>query len=141
MIDIGQINRFLQEKLIEQHRVSVGTVEAARWLEEAELLKDSKSHSGWNLRKLLRGGRIDGQIKLPNGRWSIRVVEIGSATQLGFESSSKIGEVRAEITKDDATRVIASLCHPKIRANRAEALNQESLIPRDRGIYAWYICR
>ncbi|OQX56567.1 MAG: hypothetical protein B5M53_00760 [Candidatus Cloacimonas sp. 4484_209] len=75
MPDISAINRFIQEQLRKKGLYEVTAVEAARWLDSAGLLKDSKSHSGLRLRNLLRDKLIDGQRQEPNKRWFIDRVD------------------------------------------------------------------
>lgn len=93
MTDVGWINEYLQKRLTEEQWTEVGAVEAASWLEEAELLPDSKSRPGWNLRELLREGCIDGQVKLPNRRWLIRVVEAYNATLQDVQSINSLYQI------------------------------------------------
>ncbi len=73
MPDLYAINIRLQERLERGWLEEVGAVEAARWLDEAGLLRNHKN--GLPLRKLLRAGRIAGQEQRPNrknGAWFIR---------------------------------------------------------------------
>ncbi len=71
MSDAHVISDFLQRELIKRNLHTVTAVEAARWLDNAKLLKDSKVRPGLPLRDLLRAGRIGGQRQEPNGRWFI----------------------------------------------------------------------
>lgn len=50
---------------------SVTAVEAARWLDAVELLKDSRGRPGKPLRDLLRAKLIEGQSQAENRRWKI----------------------------------------------------------------------
>lgn len=70
-MDISKINDFLQENLRRKGLYEVSAVEAARWLNQAGLLRDSLSRPGLPLRKLLRDGKIVGQRQEPNKRWFI----------------------------------------------------------------------
>ena len=73
MPDLYAINTHLQERLERDWREEVGAAEAARWLDEAGLLRNHKN--GLPLRRLLRAGRIAGQEQRPNrknGAWFIR---------------------------------------------------------------------
>ena len=73
MPDIHAINLHLQERLEREWRDEVAAAEAATWLDQAGLLRNSKN--GLPLRSLLRAGRIAGQEQRPNqrnGRWWIR---------------------------------------------------------------------
>lgn len=75
MPDILAINLHLQERLEREWREEVAAVEAASWLDDAGLLRDSRNRNGLPLRNLLRAGRIAGQEQRPNrrnGRWWIR---------------------------------------------------------------------
>ena len=57
--DVEEINRFLQARLRGSGRQSASAVDAARWLDEHGLLRDSPSRPGKPLRDLLRGGLIE----------------------------------------------------------------------------------
>ncbi len=73
MPDLYTINIHLQERLEQDWRDEVRAPEAARWLDEASLLKNH--NNGLPLRRLLRAGRIAGQQQRPNrknGAWFIR---------------------------------------------------------------------
>jgi hypothetical protein len=70
-VDVTAINAFLQAELHKRGRGEVPAVEAARWLDEAGLLRDSDHRPGLPLRNLLREGQIRGQRQEPNGRWFI----------------------------------------------------------------------
>ena len=67
----NQISRFVQVRLRAERLQSVTAVDAARWLDEAGLLKDSPMRPGKPLRELLRQGKIQGQRQEPNKRWFI----------------------------------------------------------------------
>lgn len=74
---VDRINAFLQEELRRRRVAEVAAVEAARWLDEAAVLKDSGSRPGLPLRNLLRAGRIEGGVQRPpmsHGRWFIERV-------------------------------------------------------------------
>jgi hypothetical protein len=69
------VNRFLQARLRERSQQEVTAVEAARWLDEAGLLVDSRTRPGKPLRDLLRAGLVEYAEQRPNrrwGRWFIR---------------------------------------------------------------------
>lgn len=70
----GEIDRFLQAELV-RHRVGqVTAVEAAGWLDDAGLLRDSPTRPGLPLRKLLRAGVLgSGEQRPPakGGNWFI----------------------------------------------------------------------
>jgi hypothetical protein len=73
-MDVAAINAHIQRKLRLTGQTSVTAVEAARWLDEVGLLKDSLHRPGLPLRKLLRDGQIDGQRQEANSRWFIDLV-------------------------------------------------------------------
>jgi hypothetical protein len=71
---IKDINSFLQGELKRRRLPEVSAVEAARWLDTAQLLIDSASRPGAPLRRLVRAGDIRGSEQRPNqphGRWYI----------------------------------------------------------------------
>lgn len=70
-MNIDTINDYIQQQLRIRGMHSVRAVEAARWLEEASLLRDSPHRPGLPLRNLLRGGDILGRRQEPNRRWFI----------------------------------------------------------------------
>ena len=75
MADIDKINRFIQDWLRQSKSSQVSAIDAAKWLDRADLLKDSKSRPGLPLRKLLRDHLIVGQVQEVNDRWFIRRVD------------------------------------------------------------------
>jgi hypothetical protein len=70
-LHLATISLYLQHQMEKNARDSVSAVEAARWLDRAQILKDSKSRRGLPLRNLLRQGEILGQRQESNGRWFI----------------------------------------------------------------------
>jgi len=68
---ISKINEFLQNKLKRENIKEVTAVQAAKWLDMADLLRDSEYRRGLPLRNLLRAGKIIGQRQESNGRWFI----------------------------------------------------------------------
>ena len=75
MAEIEGINAHLQSRLLAEDRVEVNAVEAARWLDEQGVLADRKERPGLPLRRLLRGGLIEGaeqRPRRPYGRWRIQ---------------------------------------------------------------------
>lgn len=71
---IRAINDFLQKRLRVTSLDEVTAVEAARWLNDADLLDDDATRPGRNLRRLLNSGEIEGAIQRPNqknGNWFI----------------------------------------------------------------------
>ncbi len=75
MPNIDAINRHLQSRLARSGYEEVCAIEAAKWVDEAGLLKDSSSRPSLPLRNLLRTGKIVGQNQRPNmklGRWWIK---------------------------------------------------------------------
>ncbi len=69
--NIEAIGTFLQDELRRRGALEVPAVEAASWLDQAGLLKDSKHRPGRPLRNLLRAGQIPGQRQEANGRWFV----------------------------------------------------------------------
>jgi double-stranded uracil-DNA glycosylase len=74
MPDISRINTFLQDQLSRKGMEEVSAVEAASWLHDASILRDSESRRGKPLRDLLRQQQILGQRQEANGRWFIERV-------------------------------------------------------------------
>lgn len=70
-IDPETISRFVQDELRRRGMDQVGAVEAARWLDDTGILKDSQHRPGLPLRNLLRRQLIRGQRQEANGRWYI----------------------------------------------------------------------
>ncbi len=77
----SKISDHLQQRLADEGMSEVSAVEAARWLDEARLLRDSPSRPGKPLRDILRKHRgmqaIAGAYQdppQPHGRWFIRRV-------------------------------------------------------------------
>lgn len=69
--NVMRINLFLQDELRRRDRTEVPAVEAARWLDDAGLLRDSPIRPGLPLRDLLRAELIEGQRQEPNRRWFV----------------------------------------------------------------------
>lgn len=72
---IKEINYFLQQKLIFLELPEVTAVQAAEWLDEANILKDSPNRPGLPLRNLLREGKIIGARQEENHRWFIESIK------------------------------------------------------------------
>lgn len=73
--DHTEIAVWLQRELRRRNQSEVAAVEAARWLDRAYVLEDSRSRPGLPLRTLLRVERIGGGEQRPPrryGRWFIR---------------------------------------------------------------------
>ncbi len=70
-----QVNNFIQTFLREHSLSSITPVEIARELENAGILKDSKSRPGLPLRNLIRSGSIEGAWQDGSRRWHIELVE------------------------------------------------------------------
>ncbi len=70
-VSIEEINSHIQQKLREENLTKVRAVDAATWLDDANLLKDSIDRPGKPLRNLLRAGVIIGSHQEANGRWYI----------------------------------------------------------------------
>lgn len=74
MPDQRGIAAFLQRRLAQSGLDEVTAVEAAVWLDDAGVLKDSPTRPGLPLRELLRAGKIlhaEQRPPSPNGRWYI----------------------------------------------------------------------
>lgn len=65
------INSYIQKRLAEENLEKVSAVDAARWLDMADILTDSKSRPGLPLRKMLRQGLIENSHQQANKRWFI----------------------------------------------------------------------
>ena len=138
MIDVDLINRFLQEELQKASRNEVGAVEAAKWLDRADLLKDSKDRPERNLRRLLLKNLIHGQEQLPNGRWTIRLIQPAKNTPCTVELTVEPVQFEKTDLISDVSNILSSFRNPSTFTNRAEAIQKNSTIPRSSGIYAWY---
>ncbi len=78
MPDLEAINNHVQHRLKQDRLPEVTAVDAAAWLDEAGLLKDSPERRGRTLRNYLRAGKIVGAVQIPkrkNGNWFIRPVK------------------------------------------------------------------
>lgn len=74
MPDPEEIAALLQRRLDQSGLDEVTAVEAAVWLDDADVLKDSRTRPGLPLRELLRAGKIshaEQRPPSPNGRWYI----------------------------------------------------------------------
>src|SRR5688572_7347615 len=65
------VSAFLQDELRKRDLMSVAAVEAARWLDDAGLLKDSATRPGKPVRDLLRAEKMAGQRQEKNRLWFI----------------------------------------------------------------------
>lgn len=74
-MDIHQINLHIQEQLSQRGLSTVGAVEAARWLDEANLLMDSVTRPGRSLRHLLRQKLISNSWQDKHDCWYIDLEE------------------------------------------------------------------
>ncbi|MEN6520494.1 MAG: mismatch-specific DNA-glycosylase [Armatimonadota bacterium] len=104
MADVNAINRYLQDRLQTDDLSEVTAVEAAQWLHQVGLLRNSASRPGLPLRNLLRKGQIDGQHQSPNGRWCIRLC--------GFKNQSPA--FRAESSKADMSDPQVEVYHTHV---------------------------
>jgi hypothetical protein len=69
-----RVESYLQKELRRREIEEITAVEAARWLDEVHVLRDSASRPGLPLRNLLRAGAIESAEQRPrqaNGRWFI----------------------------------------------------------------------
>jgi hypothetical protein len=99
----SEINAYLQEHLRSEGLSEISAVEAARALDRAGLLRDSKGRPGLPLRELLRDGRIAGADQRPpreNGRWFVTRASLGRSAPTpggGRESSRAFGVVPGDV--------------------------------------------
>ena len=77
--DVRRITSYLQDRLKSEHQSEVSAVQAAQWLDEAGILKDSESRRGKLLRDLLRAGRIEGSYQESGRWWWIRQIPLSPA--------------------------------------------------------------
>ena len=70
-MDIDKINNFIQMELKKRNLFEVNAIEAAKWLDEADLLKDSKDRPGLQLRDLLRDKKIKNAFQRSATYWII----------------------------------------------------------------------
>lgn len=77
-LQIATISLYVQHELRRQALTGVTAVEAARWLDLSNILKDSPHRPGLPLRKLLRQGVIVGQRQASNSRWLIDSVPLAT---------------------------------------------------------------
>jgi hypothetical protein len=68
---MDEINLHIQSRLKLEGLLSVSAVQAAQWLDEAGLLKDSTIRRGRPLRDLLRQGHIASSWQDARHRWFI----------------------------------------------------------------------
>lgn len=73
--NLKKINDYIQYQLKSLDLEEVRANEAARWLDQAGLLSDSKSRPGKPLRNLLRMKLIIGQYQTPGQRWFIKRID------------------------------------------------------------------
>ena len=79
------VSIFLQFQLRKRGLDRVPPVEAAKWLQRAGILNDSKDSPGLPLRNLLRAKCIIGQYQESNNRWFIEQVDLGSVRINGIK--------------------------------------------------------
>jgi hypothetical protein len=89
--DLDSINRYIQRELRRRKLERVTAVEAAKWLNERGLLRDSPHRPGLPLRRLLRKELIRGAWQ-ESGRWWF----IGKTKKGGAEQSSTLRSRRSE---------------------------------------------
>ena len=114
---IAEINNFLQEQLKKYNLDSIAAVEAARWLDNAGILKDSDLRPGLPLRRYLRANKIIGG-EQENSRWRIYLV-------LDYDKIYSVEDLaqKANISKE--------LVYKLIEKKELEAVKPES----GKGIY------
>jgi hypothetical protein len=92
MLDVQAIAAFLQRRLDQANLVEVPAVQAAAWLNDSGLLKDSSGRPGLPLRNLLRAGKIPQGQQRPSsrsGKWFI--VREGPRTAVSPADSDGVG--------------------------------------------------
>ena len=67
-----KINNYIQEELKKRNLDEATAIDAARWLDDANLLKDYKQRPGMNLRKLCRQKKIKHALKRGETKWFIQ---------------------------------------------------------------------
>jgi hypothetical protein len=72
---IAPINNYIQRRLQKENLQEVTLVTAAKWLEEANILKDGVLSPGYPLRRHLYRGNIFGAYKKGNYYWYIKRIE------------------------------------------------------------------
>lgn len=104
------VSAFLQDELRKRNMMSVAAVDAARWLAEARLLKDSATRRGLPLRDMLRAGQITGQRQELNRRWFIDRLDggrrgVGGIDDLGHPRRAHAPGVDASAAAVASTQV------------------------------------
>jgi len=97
MARLDKINKRIQQQLADNNLSEIDAVTAAEWLDEANILKDSPTRPGKNLRDLLRAQKITGQYQQANGRWFICKVTQDKTTpsiELAPDPSSSVHSFR-----------------------------------------------
>jgi hypothetical protein len=109
------VSDFIQKELRRKSLTEVRAVEAARWLDRAGLLADSRDRPGRNLRKLLREGSIAGAVQRPPGRYgSWYITKAGRSAAVAksprrkrSQTASSEGARTNALTEND---VVAAVC-------------------------------
>lgn len=95
------INKYLQAELLRRGCEEFTACEAAKLLDDAGLLKDSRNRQGLPLRRLLRLGRIAGSVQIPpqrNGSWFIRREVKSNSMELVPKATSQPQSNERDIT-------------------------------------------
>ncbi len=69
---IGKINNYIQKRMRLEHLDEISLTKAAKWLDEANILKDSRTSPGNSLRRHIAKGNILGAFKKNNYFWYIK---------------------------------------------------------------------
>ncbi len=72
---IGKINNYIQRRMQKELLYDISLTEAARWLDEAGILKDSATSPGYPLRRHVHKGNVMGAYQKNNYYWRIRRIE------------------------------------------------------------------
>lgn len=119
-LEISKINHLIQSQLHSKGLQEVTTIEAAKWLDIAGLLKDSEVCPGRPLRNLLRRGLIIGQYQEKNRRWFIRLIEHGFYPQ-GVGTNNITKDKNGYILPDYLTNGLRVVFVGTIVGNRSAA--------------------
>lgn len=127
--NIADINNFLQRKLRVEKVKKVSVKVAARWLEEANYLRDSLSSPGFPLRRLIKANLILGACKEDNYYWYIQQVK-------DYRELISIHELRELLGFKYINSVYKKI---KIRAIPYFRLNNQRLVFYKDEIVSWLI--
>ena len=91
---IVSINNYIQLRLQAENLAEIPLVKAAKWLDEADILKDSSSSPGFPLRRHVKRGNVFGVYKKGMKSWYIK--RIGDYEEvLSVQDVSKIFRLKS----------------------------------------------